>query len=89
MDSQSFPNTSAKRLHLGDTTAQWLAAAPGLIPSFPKKIQRKIVNFAEVNQMRWFEESGQWLENADRTYLVLACGKLVLQKNACTFVWKK
>ena len=27
------------------------------------------------------EESGQWLENADQTPLVLASGKLVLQKN--------
>ena len=26
------------------------------------------------------EESGQWLENVDPTHLVLACGKLVLQK---------
>ena len=39
-------------------------------------------NVTEVNQQRRLEESGQWLENVDRTHLVLAwaCGKLVLQK---------
>ena len=34
----------------------------------------------EVDQQRWLEESGQWLENVDRTHLVLASGKPVLQK---------
>ena len=29
--------------------------------------------------MGWFEESGQCLENADQTYLVLARGKLELK----------
>ena len=29
---------------------------------------------------RWFEESGQWLENVDRTHLVLASGMPVIQK---------
>ena len=33
-----------------------------------------------VNQRRCLEESGQRLENVDRTHLVLASGKLVLQK---------
>ena len=37
-------------------------------------------NFAEVNQWRWLEESGQRLENIDWTHLVLSCGKLALQK---------
>ena len=37
--------------------------------------------FAKVNQQRCSEESRQWLENVDRTHLVLASGKLVLQKN--------
>ena len=46
-------------------------AAPGSIPS---------VAVAEVNQWRWLEESGQWLENVDRTHLGLASGKLVLQQ---------
>ena len=27
------------------------------------------------------EESGQWLENVDRIHLVMASGKLILQKN--------
>ena len=36
--------------------------APGSIPSIPKKILRKkIVDAAEVNQLRFLEESGQWL----------------------------
>ena len=38
------------------------------------------LNVAEVNQLCWLEESGQWLENVDQTYLVLASGKPVLQK---------
>ena len=47
----------------------------------PKKIsEEKIVDVAEVNQRRWLEESGLWLENVDQTHLVLASGKLVLQK---------
>ena len=52
-------------------------AAPGLIPSIPK---RKIIKVAEVNQRHWFEESGQWLEKVDRTHLLLTSGKKVLQK---------
>ena len=41
----------------------------------PKKIsEEKIVDVAEVNQRRWLEESGQWLENVDQTHLVLASG---------------
>ena len=35
--------------------------------------------FAEVNQRRSSEESGQGLENVNRTLLVLASGKRVLQ----------
>ena len=35
---------------------------------------------AQIYQWRWLEKSGQWLENADRTHLVLASGKLVLWK---------
>ena len=66
---------------------QWLAyllpdpASSGLIPSIPPKcLDEKIVNFAEVNQWHCLEESGQWLKNVNQTHLVLACGKLVLQK---------
>ena len=39
-----------------------------------------MVDVAEVNQQRCLEESGQRLENIDRTRLALASGKLVLQK---------
>ena len=49
----------------------------------------KIVNVAEINQQRCLVESGQWLENADRTHLVLAIGKLVLQKNIAAFLQNK
>ena len=56
-------------------------AAPGLIPSVPKIVSKeKIVTAVEVNQRHCLEESRQWLENADRTHLVLANGKPVLQK---------
>ena len=53
----------------------------GLIPRVPEKNFRgKIIDVAEVNQQHWIEERGQWLENVDRTHLVLASGKPVLQK---------
>ena len=58
----------------GGSIAQQLAyllpepAAPSLIPSIPKKIsEEKIIDVAEDNQQRWLKESGQWLENVDRT----------------------
>ena len=51
-----------------------------IFPAFPKKFRVKIIKVAEVYQRRWLEESGQWLENADRTHLVRECGKPVLQK---------
>ena len=47
---------------------------------FLKFFQRKNDYCSEVNQWRWLEESGPWLENVDRTHLVLASCKLVLQK---------
>ena len=40
----------------------------------------KNVNIANVNQWRCLEENGQRLENADQTHLVLASGKLIVQK---------
>ena len=56
-------------------------AASDSIHSAPKKIsEEKIVDVAEVNQWHCLDESGQWLENLDQTHLVLASGKLVLQK---------
>ena len=45
-----------------------------------KKFQTKIFDVAEVNQQRCFGENGQCLENFYQTHLVLASGKLVLQK---------
>ena len=54
----------------------------GLNPSDPDFFsEEKIVGVAEVNQQRCLEESGQRLENVDWTYLVLASGKLGLQKH--------
>ena len=67
--------------------AQWLAcllpdpAALGSIPSIPKYFSDKtIVDAAEVNQLRYLEESGQWLENVDLNHRALVSGKLVQQK---------
>ena len=50
------------------------------IPGFPKNFRGKIIVAAEVNQLHWLEESGQWPENVDRTHLVRASGKPVRQK---------
>ena len=44
---------------------------------------------AEINQRRWLEESGHWLENVDQTHLVLASGKTVLQKKSGEHFWKR
>ena len=53
-----------------------------MIPSIPEIFFcGKIIDVAEVNQRPWLEESGQGLENGDRTHLVLASGKPVLQKS--------
>ena len=70
---------SKKSLNLegGGSIAQWLASM------FDSRRSRKffrVINIAEVNQWRWLVESGHWLENIDRTHLVLASGKPVLQK---------
>ena len=48
---------------------------------YQKIFRGKIVNGAEVHQS--LEQSGQWLDNVDRTHLVLASGELLLQK--CIF----
>ena len=42
--------------------------------------REKMADAALVNQRCCLEKSGQWLENVDQTHLVLASGKLVLQK---------
>ena len=46
------------------------------------------INFdiAEIYLWPWFEQSGQRLENFDRTNLELASGKRVLQKS---IVWRQ
>ena len=62
---------------LPDPVATCLIPMPWVwFPAFP------IVNVAEVNQQLCLWESVQWLKNIDRTYLVLASGKLVLQINS-------
>ena len=67
-------------LHRGNINA-YQPAALGSISSVPKKILRKkLLLLLEVNQRRWLEENGQWLENVDRTHLVLAGSNPVLQK---------
>ena len=61
-------------------------AAAGSNPCIHKKNSDVNVFYvAEVDQQRWLEESGQWLEIVDRTHLVLASGKPVLQKTADSF----
>ena len=56
-------------------------AAPGLLPSIPQIYpEEKVVEVAEVNQWRCFEDSEQWLDKVERTHQVLAGGKLVLLK---------
>ena len=65
--------------------AQWLAylllsQQPQVrFPAFSKKFQRKNCQWC-IGQRRCLEESGQWIENVDRSHLVLASGRLVLQK---------
>ena len=75
---------------VGGSIAQWLAyllsdpAAPGSILSILRKNSKeKIDNIDQVHQWHYLEESRPWLENVDRTHLVMACDKLVLQKDAC------
>ena len=53
-------------------------AALGSIPDIVS--EEKFVSLAEANQQHCLEESGQWLENVDRTHLVPASGKQVPQK---------
>ena len=57
-----------------------------LIPAHDKFTQnltfsKFYFDVAEIYRRRWLEESGQRLENLDRTHLVLASGKPVLQKS--------
>ena len=41
---------------------------------------------SDNNQQRWLEESGQCLENVDRTHLILASRKPVLKKPCVKFI---
>ena len=59
-----------------------------LFPAFPRFLEEIFFAIAEDNQRRWLEESIQWLENDDRTHLVLTSGKLVLKKFKCCLVEK-
>ena len=64
-----------------DSTLASHPAAPGSdlgIPIFLGKLILMLLD--QVNQWRCLEESGKRLENVDRTHLVLARGKLVIQK---------
>ena len=76
---------------LGDSIAQRCAyllldpAAPGLFPSIPKIfLEEKIINVDEVNQRRWLEERGQWLENVNQTFFEMASSKPLLPKRQWT-----
>ena len=51
-----------------------------------KNFKVKMINVSQSHQWRWLEENGKWLENVDRTHLVLATGKPVLQKSF-SLVW--
>ena len=50
------------------------------------RVQFSAFPFAEINRRFWIEESGQRLENIDRTHLLLASGKLVLHKSIVRLV---
>ena len=51
------------------------------LPAFPKILRVKIINVAQATKWRRLEESELWLENVDRTHLVLTSGKLVRHKS--------
>ena len=58
-------------------------SCPGFDLSVPEIFSKdKIIDVAEFNQWRWFEEKRLWLENVDQTHLVPTSGKPVLQKIA-------
>ena len=57
------------------------SAVTGSLPSIAKFFsEENKVDVAEVNQWFCLEERGQWIENGNRTHLVLASGKLVQKK---------
>ena len=68
-------------LHITEVTFLILTQQPGFgfdTQQSQNVCTGKIINFAEVNQWRWFEENGQWLENIDKN--PSCSGKPVLQK---------
>ena len=65
-DSELFGGAGGAALHRGSIFA-FYPAALGSILSISRFFHRK--NVVEVNQRRWLEESGQWLENVDLTQL--------------------
>ena len=66
---------------------EYLILNPAVLVWIPSALKifswERIVNVAEVNQQRCLEESGQWLENVNRTHLHGTSGKLVIQKTLC------
>ena len=63
-----------------------MASAPDprpCCPEFNSQIlkEEKNIDIVEVNQWHTLEESGEMLENVDRTHLVMASGEQVLQKD--------
>ena len=55
--------------------------ALGLIPSTLKNISSELFDVAGIYRQSCSEQSGQRLENVNRTHLVLASGSLVRQKS--------
>ena len=56
-------------------------SCPRFDPRHSQKLfEGKMINVSQSHQWRWLEASGQWLENVDRTHLVLDCRKPILQK---------
>ena len=57
-------------------------SCPGSISSVPLfSLEEEFWVLLKLINVGCLEESGQWLENVDPTHLVLASGKLVLQKS--------
>ena len=75
-------NTSGEQNSLGgggqhSTEVANLLPDPAALGSLPS-----IHDFFSEKKLSCFQETGRWLESVDRTHLVLASGKLVLQKHS-------
>ena len=55
-----------------------------LTPVAPGSHPKIYFDVAEIFRRRWLEESGQMFQNVFQTHLVLASGKLLLQKRMRT-----